>query len=188
VGPSAPDPIELVLTPGDKIAGTLVIEVDAKQPPNPNPRHVMLNPAGNPIFGAPPQAEVKSDSTFIFDSVLPGRWRVEVDGPGYVKSVALGDKEVSGDEIEITVTGGPLRIVMGTKFAQRFAASGKPRPAERRGMGSNLPRPPGLCIRSPGYGPSKPASRAISYLCLDDGSAADVVSEPRAVQGHGEPL
>jgi Carboxypeptidase regulatory-like domain len=129
VGASAPDPIELLLAPGSRISGTLLIEGDAKQPPNPSPIHVTLNPAANqPIFGPPPQAEVKSDGAFVFESVKPGRWRVQLNGPGYVKSVALGDQEISGDEIEITAAAAPLKIVMGTKYTQ-LAVSVSPPPA-----------------------------------------------------------
>jgi hypothetical protein len=129
VGTSAPDPVELLMSPGAQISGTLVIEVDDKQPPNPNPVRIMLNPLGSQMFFGPsPQAEVKSDGAFVFESVMPGRWRVQLNGPGYVKSVALGDQEISGDEIEITLAGGPLKIVVGTRFAQ-LAVSVSPPPA-----------------------------------------------------------
>jgi hypothetical protein len=129
VGSSAPGPIELLLAPGAKISGTLVIEGDDKQVPHPNPIRVNLGPSGIPaMFGPPPQAEVKGDGTFVFESVMPGRWRVQANGPGYVKSVALGDREVSGDEIEITAAAGPLKIVMGTKYVQ-VAVSVSPPPA-----------------------------------------------------------
>jgi hypothetical protein len=129
VGASAPDPIELQLSPGSQITGTLVIEGDAKQPPNPSPMHVMLNPAGNqPMFRPPPQGEVKSDGTFVLESVIPGHWYVQLNGPGYVKSVTLGDREISGDEIEITAAAAPLKIVVGTKYTQ-LAVSASPPPA-----------------------------------------------------------
>jgi len=129
VGTSAPDPIELQLSPGSQIPGTLVIEGDAKQPPNPNPIRVMLNPAGNQrMFGAQPQAEVKSDGAFVLESVIPGRWRIQLNSPGYVKSVTLGDKEISGDVIEITAAAAPLKIVMGTKYTQ-LAVSVSPPPS-----------------------------------------------------------
>jgi hypothetical protein len=129
VGVSPAEPIELRLAPGAQISGTLVIEGDDKQLPNPNPIHVNLNPAGNPpMFGPPPQAEVTSDGAFVFESVSPGRWRVRVNGPGYVKSMAFGDQEVSGDEIEITAAARPLKIVMGTKYVQ-VVVSASPPPA-----------------------------------------------------------
>jgi hypothetical protein len=130
VGTSAPDPIELLLTPGSQITGTLVIEGDAKQPPNPSPLHVMLNPVGNVmIFRPPPQAEVKSDGAFVLESVIPGRWRVQLNGgPGYVKSVAVGDRETAGDEVAITAAAAPMKVVIGTKYAQ-LAVSASPLPA-----------------------------------------------------------
>ena len=119
VGASPPDPVELLLSPGVQISGTLVIEADDKQPPNPNPVRIMLNPLGSQMFFGPsPQAEVNTDGTFVFDSVIPARWRVQVGGPGYVKSLALGNKEVSGDEIEITAGASPLKIVMSTKYVE----------------------------------------------------------------------
>jgi hypothetical protein len=119
VGTSPPDPIELLLSAGTRLAGSLVIDGDAQQPPNPNPIHVMLNPASNqPMFGPPPGAEVKTDGTFVFESVIPGRWRVQLNGPGYVKSLTLGDQEISGDEIQITSAAAPLKIVVGTKYVQ----------------------------------------------------------------------
>ena len=128
VGTSAPDPVELLMSPGAQISGTLVIEVDDKQPPNPNPVRIMLNPLGSQVFFGPsPQAEVKSGGTFVFDSLLPGRWRVQLGGPGYVKSVAVGDQETAGDEIEISASAASLKIVISTKFAQ-LAVSASPLP------------------------------------------------------------
>jgi hypothetical protein len=117
VGASPPGPIELLLAPGSQISGSLVIEGDDKQLPHPNPIRVNLNPTDPARLGPAPQAEVKSDGTFVFESVIPGRWRINVSGPGYVKSLALGDQEVSGDEVEITAAA-QLKVVMGTKYVQ----------------------------------------------------------------------
>jgi len=115
VGGTAPDALEVVLSPGLQVSGTLAVEGDGKV----NPLRVMLNPAENqPMFGPPPQAEVQSDGTFVLHAVVPGRWRIQVNGAGYVKSLALGNQEVSGNEVEITAGAAPLRIAMGTKFAQ----------------------------------------------------------------------
>jgi hypothetical protein len=128
VGASPPDPIELLLAPGSQIPGTLLIEGDAKQLPNSNPIHISLIPAGfQPFFGPPPQAEVKSDGAFVFESVFPGRWRIQINGPGYVKSVTLGDQETLGNEVEITAAA-QLKIVMSTKYAQ-LAVTTSPSPA-----------------------------------------------------------
>lgn len=118
VGASPPDPIELLLAPGVQISGTLAIDGDDKQQPHPNPIRVNLSPTGNEaIFGPPPQAEVKTDGAFVFESVTPGRWRVQLNGPGYLKSLTLGDQEISGDEVELTAPA-KLKLVMGTKYIQ----------------------------------------------------------------------
>jgi hypothetical protein len=128
VGASQPDPVELLLSPGAQISGTLVIEADDKQPLSPSPVRIMLNAVGNQMFFGPsPQAEVKSDGAFVFESVIPGRWRVQLGGPGYVKSVALGDQEVAGDEVDIMAPA-PLKIVMSTKYVQ-VSVSVSPPPA-----------------------------------------------------------
>jgi Carboxypeptidase regulatory-like domain len=118
VGSTSPEPIEVLLSPGPQITGTLAIEGDTKAPVN--TMRVMLNPLEDQYLGGPPpQGEVKSDGSFTLSSVVPGRWRVQVNGvPGYVKSVALGEQEVSGSEVEIGISGARMKIVIGTKFAQ----------------------------------------------------------------------
>jgi hypothetical protein len=117
VGSTAPEPIDVLLSPGPQITGTVAIEGDAKAPPV-NTMRVMLE-ALEEQFLPPPQAEVKSDGSFTLNWALPGRWRVRVNGgPGYVKSVALGEQEVSGSEVEIGASAARMKIVIGTKFAQ----------------------------------------------------------------------
>lgn len=116
VGSSAPGPIELLLAPASQITGTLMIEGDAKTVPDAGSASVVLMPTANqPIFGPPPRVQVKNDGTFVFESVFPGRWRVQLNGPGYLKSLSLGDQEISGDEVEITGAS-RLKIVMDTKY------------------------------------------------------------------------
>ena len=133
VGASAPDPIELLLAPGSQIAGTLVIESDAKPVPEAGSVYVVLMPiASQPMSGPPPRVQVKNDGTFVIESVFPGRWRVQLNGPGYLKSLALGDQEISGDEVEITGAS-RLKIVMGTKYVP-VAVSVSPPPASPGGL------------------------------------------------------
>jgi hypothetical protein len=99
VGASAPDSIDVLLQPAPQISGSVEIEGDPK-PPLKN-LHVALLQLDTQPFGPPPQAEVQSDGSFV-TSASPGRWRLQVSGaPGYVKSVTLGDQEVSAASLEI---------------------------------------------------------------------------------------
>jgi hypothetical protein len=117
IGDRAPAPIDVLLSPGPQITGTVAIEGDGKAPPG-NTMRVMLDPLEDQFLPSP-QAEVKSDGSFTLNSALPGRWRVRVNGgPGYVKSVALGDQEFSGTEVEVGVSAARMKIVIGTKFTQ----------------------------------------------------------------------
>ena len=84
-----------------------------------NNMRVMMNPLElRPTMQQPPQAEVQADGTFTFNSVMPGRWRLIVTSvQGYVKSLRQGDQEVSPWDLEIGPSGGQLKIVVGTKYA-----------------------------------------------------------------------
>jgi hypothetical protein len=95
VGATPLEPIVLALAAAPAIAGSISIEGDTANSPANNAR-VMMNPTdGRGMMGPQPQAEVQSDGTFLFSSVMPGRWRIFVNSvPGYVKSVKLGDREV----------------------------------------------------------------------------------------------
>jgi hypothetical protein len=86
----------------------------------PNNLHVMLNALeGRLRTGPPPQSEVQSDGTFLINSVMPGRWRLHVNGmPGYVKSVQQGGEEASPWDLEIGPSGSQLKVVVGTKYVQ----------------------------------------------------------------------
>ena len=117
VGDVPLDPIDLPLALAPTVSGTISIESDTKVPMN--NMHVMLNPLEfRAMMGPPPQAEEQSDGTFLINSVMPGRWRLNVTGmPGYIKSVKQGDQEVSPWDLEIGPPGGQLKIVVGTKYA-----------------------------------------------------------------------
>jgi len=116
VGANAPDSIDVPLQPAPQISGSVEIEGDQK-PPLKN-LHVALFPLDAQPFGPPPQVEVQSDGSFV-TSASPGRWRLQVNGaPGYVKSVTLGDQEVSAPSLEIGTTPGTLKIILSTKYSQ----------------------------------------------------------------------
>ena len=116
VGASAPDTIDLVLQPASQISGSIAIEGDQKVPLQ-NLR-VNLFPLDQQPTGPQPQVEVQSDGSFVV-SASPGRWRLQVNGaPGYMKSVMLGDQEVSPASMEIGATPGALKIIMSTKYSQ----------------------------------------------------------------------
>jgi hypothetical protein len=116
VGATAPEPIDVVLQLAPQITGSVVLDGDTKTPFK-NLRVNMFPLDGQPI-GPPLQAEVQSDGTFMI-SPSPGHWRLQVNGaPGYLKSVTLGDQEVSAASLEIGSAPGVLKIVIGTKNTQ----------------------------------------------------------------------
>jgi hypothetical protein len=119
VGATSPDPIVLLLAAAPAISGSISIEGDTANKPMNNVR-VMMDPLeGRMRMGPQPQAEVQSDGTFIFNSVMPGHWRLLVNGmPGYVKSVQQGDREVSPGDLEIGPSAVQLKVVVGTRYAR----------------------------------------------------------------------
>jgi len=123
VGDAPLEPIVLALAPAPAISGTLSMEGDTVDPPaNPpaNRPAVMMNPSdGKGMMGPQPHAEVQSDGTFNFGSVLPGRWSIYLNNvPGYVKSVKLGDREVPPWDIEIGSSGAQLKVVVSTRYTR----------------------------------------------------------------------
>jgi hypothetical protein len=116
VGAAAPEPLEVVLEPAPQISGSVAIDGDL-QFPFKNLR-IMMNLLDGQPLGPPPQTEVQSDGTFVINP-SPGHWRLQVNGaPGYLKSVTLGDQEVSATDIEIGPAPAALKIVIGTRNAQ----------------------------------------------------------------------
>jgi hypothetical protein len=122
VGAAPLDPIDLTLTPAPAVSGSISIEGETKI--QLNSIRVMMNPSDiRQMIAPPPQAEVQSDGTFALNSVMPGHWRLLVNGaPGYIKSVQQGDQDVPPWDIEIGPSPVQLKIVVGTKFAQIDAA------------------------------------------------------------------
>ncbi len=89
---------------------------------------VALDPLGG---GSVLSSEVRSDGTFKIGSVIPGHWRLVVNGV-YLKSVTRGQRKLSAADIEIGAQPGlPLKIVVGSNFATlRVTTSGQPAPKE----------------------------------------------------------
>lgn len=80
---------------------------------------VSMHPLDGQAIGPPPEAEVSNDGAFTLNSVLPGRWRLYVNGaPGYLKSVKQGDRDLRPDDLDIGASSEPLKIVIGTKMAR----------------------------------------------------------------------
>jgi Carboxypeptidase regulatory-like domain len=128
IGVTPLDPIEVVLAPAPSLSGTVSIEGDGKVALN--NLHVRMDSLDRmqQVMGGTPEADVQSDSTFTLKSIVPGHWRLFVNGaPGYVKSVMRGDQEVSPEDIEIGPAGaGLLKIVIGTKLGQIDASISSP--------------------------------------------------------------
>lgn len=120
VGATAPEPIDLHLTSAAQITGSIVIDGDVNI--SLKNLQILLNPVDEPIAAPPPQAGVQSDGTFT-TSALPGRWRLRLNGaPGYVKSITVGDQEISGATFKVGSAPVSLKVVIGTKTAQVDAA------------------------------------------------------------------
>ena len=107
VGATRPDPIDFALTEAPFVSGTISVEGDAKPPMN--SLKVSLNPLDRQnLMLRPPQADVQSDGSFSFASIMPGHWRLLVNGgAAYLKSVTLGDRQVSANDLEIGASAVP---------------------------------------------------------------------------------
>ena len=115
IGATAPDPIHLVLTAAPAISGTL--EVEGDKPPALESLRVTLEPLGNVVFFfQQPQAQVNKDGTFTLPGVTPGRWRLSVSGVSYIKSLSIGDRDVSPYGFDLAPgAAGPIRILASNK-------------------------------------------------------------------------
>jgi hypothetical protein len=121
IGATPPDPIHVTLAPGSEMSGTL--EVEGDNPPALEGLSVVLSPLTNLPFGQPPQAHVGKDGTFTLTGLTPGRWRLNVFGGPYVKSLTIGEKDASPLGFDLAPgTAGPIRILASTKTGQVHAA------------------------------------------------------------------
>jgi hypothetical protein len=117
VGAAPPEPLEISLSSGAELKGDIQFDSDDRPPLENSQVSLML--ADEPLFMPQPHAEIDKDGAFTLTGVLPGRWRLMVRLPGYVKSVSLGGQPQSPDRLQISPSAaGPLHIMMGTKMAQ----------------------------------------------------------------------
>jgi hypothetical protein len=102
VGNTDIEGIELALSPGQEVAGT--IQVDGNVQVDPSTIRVFLESREFSPMGGGNAATVKSDGTFVIRSVAADTYRVRVMGPQnqfYVKSVSLGQQEAKDGEITL---------------------------------------------------------------------------------------
>lgn len=124
VGATPPDPIHIVLAPAATMSGTLQVEGD--NPPALERLPIMLEPLGGFVFTRP-MALANKDGTFTLADVTPGRWRLSLGPTGmpYVKSLSVGDKDVSPYGFDLAPgAGGPIRILASTKTGRVAASAG----------------------------------------------------------------
>jgi len=116
VGATPPDPLEIALESGAELKGSVQFDSDDHTPLE--NAQISLAPIDGPYFTPQPSAQLDKDGAFALSGVLPGRWRLIVSVPGFVKSVSLAGEPVSPYRIQIGAgAAGPLRIVMGSKLA-----------------------------------------------------------------------
>ena len=114
IGETPPGPLDVAISPQPRITGMVSVEGESQVPTS--QFHILLTPVNSGYVGATPQASVESDGSFAF-SAPPGRWRLFVNAPGYVKSVMLGDQEVQPGNLETGEAPASLKITIGTKYA-----------------------------------------------------------------------
>ena len=125
VGDANVDGVELRMMAAADVAGQVEYEDDAK-PPEPaadaqsarrNPAYVGLQGINGSDGGA--FAKVDSSGAFTLERVLPGRYRVIwAGGRGFVKSMRLGQSEVSGSILDLGngAAGAARTVVVGDKY------------------------------------------------------------------------
>jgi hypothetical protein len=118
----ADKPIELSLQlhRAVDISGTVEIERNnnASEPLTPSQINIQLTSEAQ--FGpAPTPTQVNDDGTFTIKSVLPGEWRIRLNGPAaFAKSVRLGADDVTNQPLDLTSgSAAPLHIVVSNNTA-----------------------------------------------------------------------
>jgi hypothetical protein len=116
IGASPPEPMELSLSPGADLKGSVQFDAD-DHPPLENAQ-VVLTAIGTPRYMSQPRAEINKDGSFTLTGVIPGHWRLTVNASGYVKSLSLAGQQVSPYDFQIPPgASGPLHVSMGAKTA-----------------------------------------------------------------------
>jgi len=116
VGASPPEAIELSLSTGADLKGSVQFDAD-DHPPTEN-AGLFLASLGGYRYMSHVQAQVNKDGTFTLAGVIPGHWRLTVNDFGYVKSLSLGGQQVSPYDFQISAgTTGPLQVLVGMKMA-----------------------------------------------------------------------
>ena len=130
IGLAQPDPVELSLTGGVDLKGT--VQFETSDQPSPQAGSIWLTPVEAPLFIPQPRAEVDADGSFTLTGVMPGHWRLNVGLAGYPKSATLGGQQVSPYDISIGPgTAGPLHVLMTSKTADlRLTVEGAPADAQ----------------------------------------------------------
>jgi hypothetical protein len=126
VGAAPPDPLEISLEGGAELKGS--VQFDSDDRPRPKNGQISLAPVDGPFFLQQPHGQLDKDGAFVLTGVQPGRWRLMVSLPGFVKSLSLADQPVSPEDFQIGPgAAGPLRIVLGSKLADvRVEVAGAP--------------------------------------------------------------
>jgi hypothetical protein len=116
IGPAPPDPVQISLRSGVDLKGSVQFDSD-DHPPLENGQ-ISLASMDSPYFMRQLQAQVDKDGAFTLTGVMPGRWRLMANLPGYLKSASLAGQTVppGGFQIAAGATG-PLRITLGSKWA-----------------------------------------------------------------------
>jgi hypothetical protein len=116
IGTAPPEPIELALSMGADLKGAVQFDADDHQ--EIENAHLLLTPVGIRRYGSQTQAEINKDGTFTLAGVMPGHWRLTLNGFGYVKSLSLAGQQVSPYDFQISPgASGPLQVLVGTKMA-----------------------------------------------------------------------
>jgi hypothetical protein len=115
IGPAPPDPVQISLRSGVDLKGSVQFDSD-DHPPLENGR-ISLASMDSPYFMRQLQAQVDKDGAFTLTGVMPGRYRLMANLPGYLKSASLAGQTVPPGGFQIAAGAGPLRVTLGSKFA-----------------------------------------------------------------------
>jgi hypothetical protein len=121
VGNTSLDGLELTLSPGQEVAGTIKVEGDGNV--SPSAIRVFLEPKEMFLMGGGGgMSATKQDGSFTIRNIVPQTYRVRTVGEQsqvYVKSVYVGHEEAKDGEITITPGVSPaLAVIVSTAGAQ----------------------------------------------------------------------